>query len=193
MDDVLNRSGHVGQIRPAQSASDTSRDLRRRLATRWKLLRQWLYIHARRLAHTVHGMTAGSPLAGPVSFLAVSAALGVALTITTLYSSSYAVSVNGEQIGVVADQSVVTSAIAQVERQGSRILGTDYQVEGQIEYQFALTLKSQLDSQRSIENYFYEQLDEVSAALRKYQVTVNGVAVGTMEDKAELEALLEEL
>lgn len=183
MDQVLNRP---------KDGRKTKRSENQKPMT-LKELSRWLYVRARRVAHAVHDMTAEHPSAGPVSFLAVSAALGVALTLTTLYSSSYHVLVDGQDVGVVADQAMVTNAIAQVERQGTRLLGTPYQVDSHVDYQFALTLKSELDDQKTIEHYFYQQLDEASMALRKYQVTVDGVAVGTVEDQEQLNVLLEEL
>lgn len=192
MDDVLNRR-RTGDEKHQLTGEERRKQLRHRAAVNWKLFRHWAYIHSRRLAHAVHDMSADHHRAGPISFLAVSAALGTALTITLLYSSSYTVLVDGQDIGVVADQAVVTNAIAQVERQGSRLLGDDYQVSGELEYQFALTLKTNLSDQKDIENYFYQQLDQVSTELRKYQVTINGVAAGSVEDQKQLEDLLEEL
>ena len=191
MDQVLNRpkDGH----KTKRSGRQPDRRSGDQKPMTLKELGRWLYIRARRLAHEVHDMTAEHPSVGPISFLAVSAALGVALTLTTLYSSSYHVLVDGQEVGVVADQAVVTNAIAQVERQGSRLLGNPYQVSGDVDYRFGLTLKSELDSQKTIEHYFYQQLDEASVELRKYQVNVNGVAVGAVEDQDQLNALLEEL
>ena len=191
MDQVLNRpkDGH----KTKRSGRQPGRRSGDQKPMTLKELGRWLYIRARRLGHEVHDMTAEHPSVGPISFLAVSAALGVALTLTTLYSSSYHVLVDGQEVGVVADQAVVTNAIAQVERQGTRLLGNPYQVSGDVDYRFGLTLKSELDSQKTIEHYFYQQLDEASVELRKYQVTVNGVAVGAVEDQDQLDALLEEL
>ena len=191
MDQVLNRpkDGH----KTKRSGRQPDRRSGDQKPMTLKELGRWLYIRARRLAHEVHDMTAEHPSVGPISFLAGSAALGVALTLTTLYSSSYHVLVDGQEVGVVADQAVVTNAIAQVERQGSRLLGNPYQVSGDVDYRFGLTLKSELDSQKTIEHYFYQQLDEASVELRKYQVNVNGVAVGAVEDQDQLNALLEEL
>lgn len=193
MDEVLNRRRRAGDEKQELTREERWKRFRRQAAANWRLLHHWTYIHSRRLAHSVHDMSAEHRSAGPISFLAVSGALGLALVITTLYSSSYTVLVDGEAVGVVADQGVVTNAIAQVERQGSRLLGYDYQVDSEVEYQFALTLKTDLDGQKTIEDYFYQRLDEVSAELRKYQVSINGAAVGTVEDKRQLEALLEEL
>ena len=123
----------------------------------------------------------------------VSAALGVALTLTTLYAPSYAVTVDGEQVGVVSDREVVDQAIADVEAQGSSLLGYDYQVQGDIGYQFALTLKTDLSSQNQIEDYFYSQLNDVSVTLRKCQVVVDGQTVGVVKDETALRDMLDQL
>lgn len=86
-----------------------------RLKGQWKVFREWSRIHGRRAAHLIHNAAAGNRATGPISFLAGSAALAVALTLTALYSPSYAVTVDGEQVGVVADQEVVAKAIQAVE------------------------------------------------------------------------------
>ena len=144
--------------------------------------REWTRIHTRRWAHLLHGAAAENRAVGPVTFLLLSGVVGATLTLTTLYSTSYAVTVDGEPVGVVADQSVVDRAIQTVEAQGTRLLGYDYQVDGQVDYDFALTLKSELSDQRAIQNYFYEQLNEVSDQVKSYEVTVDGRSVGVVKD-----------
>ena len=171
-----------------------ARQQRGRLAgQRRRLARDWARIHLRRMAHRTHGSLAIHQAVGPVSFLVVSAALGVALTLTTLYAPSYAVTVDGAPVGVVADRDVVDRAIADVEEQGSSLLGYDYQVQGAIGYQFALTLKTDLNSQNQIEDYFYSQLNDVSVHLRKCEVVVDGQAVGVVKDETALRDMLDNL
>ena len=104
-----------------------------------------------------------------------------------------AVTVDGEQVGVVSDREVVDQAIADVEAQGSSLLGYDYQVQGDIGYQFALTLKTDLSSQNQIEDYFYSQLNDVSVTLRKCQVVVDGQTVGVVKDETALRDMLDQL
>ena len=154
---------------------------------------EWARIHFRRWVHVLHSESGGRWTVGPASFLGVSAALGLALTITTLYSSSYAVTVDGEKVGVVADQDIVSAAIQEVEAEGSSLLGYDYQVEGDIDYQFTLTLKTELDGEKEIENYFYDQLNSVSDHLRKYQVSVDGEVIGVVKDEAALNEMLDQM
>ena len=165
---------------------------KKKLTVYYKAGREWSRIHFRRWTHLFHGAAAGNRAVGPISFLLVSAALGTALTLTTLYSTSYAVVVNGQQVGIVADQSVVDHAIATVESQGSKLLGYDYQVDAEVDYEFTLTLKSDLSDERSIQNYFYEQLNEVSDELRAYEVNVNGRAIGVVRDNNALNDMLDD-
>ena len=100
---------------------------------------------------------------------------------------------DGDTLGVVSDQAVVADAVAQVERRGTEILGHDYQVEGQIGYDFTLSLRSELTQPDQVENYFLEQLSQVADGLRRYQVSVNGVAVGSVEEMGALESVLDQL
>lgn len=164
-----------------------------RLKGQWKVFREWSRIHGRRAAHLIHNAAAGNRATGPISFLAGSAALAVALTLTALYSPSYAVTVDGEQVGVVADQEVVAQAIQAVEKAGTNILGYDYQVEGDIQYQFEVSLRSDLSQQSDIQDYFFTQLDEVSGELRMYQVSVDGATVGVIKNEEDLNQLLDNM
>ena len=156
-----------------------------------KALREWRRIHGRRIVHHLHNAVAGNRAAGPVTFLAGSAAMAVALTITTLYSLSYAVTMDGELVGVVADADLVQQAIETVEARGTSLLGHDYQVEGELDYEFALTLRSNLSAEEDIQSYFYQQLDSVSGELRNYQIAVDGQVVGTVKDEDSLSQLLD--
>ena len=152
---------------------------------------EWSRIHLRRWTHLFHGTADGNLAIGPVSFLLAAGALGSALTLTTLYSTSYAVIVDGQEVGVVADQDVVNQAIQTVELQGSQLLGYSYQVDGDIDYNFTLTLKSDLSPEREIRDYFYGQLNEISGQLRAYEVVVDGRVIGTVRDKDDLNAMLD--
>lgn len=172
--------------RPTKESVGRKRDWKRR-AARWKAMSR---IHLRRWAYLIHGAAAGTRTIGPISFLAISTALGVSLTLTTLYSTSYAVTMDGETVGVVADQSVVEAAIQTVEQEGSALLGYDFQVEGDLEYQFALTLKSDLSGEEDIETYFYGKLNQVSDHLRQYQVSVDGQLMGVVKDRDALNSML---
>ena len=76
-----------------------------------KAFREWRRIYGRRFVHTLHNAVAGSRFTGPATFLVGSAALAVALTLTTLYSPSYRVTLDGEPVGVVADASFLLEEV----------------------------------------------------------------------------------
>ena len=191
---VAGREQEKAPVKPP-AASGAAEPAASDWRTEWILyakgMREWTRIHFRRWAHLFHGAAAGTLAVGPVSFLLVAGALGAALTLTTLYSTSYAVFVDGQEVGVVADQSVVDHAIQIVETRGSQLLGYDYQVEGNVDYSFALTLKSDLSQEQDISNYFYGQLNELSDQLRAYQVVLSGRVVGTVKDESALNAMLD--
>ena len=185
-------SGDEGPHQKKKNGPDWA-ELRRWGAVEWKNLKEWSRIHFRRAAHIAHGALAIHQTVGPISFLGISAALGVALTLTTLYTTSYAVTLDGDPVGVVADQSVVDQAIREVEQEGTSLLGYDYQVEGDLDYKFALTLKTDLTQEDEIEDYFYQQLNQVSDHLKKCEVLVDGQAIGVVKDEDALNDMLEEL
>ena len=193
MEDILGRPERPELHRRARRGSAGDKLTREELARRWKLAEERGLIWLRRLRHVTHNIFAGHRLSAPVSFLAVSAALGLALTVTTLYTPSYAVFVDGEQVGVVADQSEVDAAVAAVEEEGTTLLGYDYSVDSDISYEFALTLRSDLTEQGDLQDVFYQDLAQVSDQLRKYEVVLNGESVGVVSDQEALEALLDEL
>ena len=94
MDEVLHKP--AGR-RPRQSdgrelsAQEQLGLLARRVVTDWKHFYQWARFHGRRVIHTVHDLAGGNRATGPVTFLAVSGALGLALTVSTLYAPAYTV------------------------------------------------------------------------------------------------------
>ena len=151
-------------------------------------------IQTRRVVLRCHEALAGRRYAGPTSFLSVSAAVGLILTVTTLYTTSYAVFVDGENVGAVADQSTVEAAVSSVEAMGSRMLGYEYTVDNDISYRFALTLRSELDGEDVFENYFSTKMDDAEEdGLRLYAVALDGKRLGVIESKVEFNNLLQEI
>ena len=162
-------------------------------AQRWEHTCEWLRVSLRRWVCVFHDAATERRAMHPLSFLGLSAVLGTALTVGVLYSSSYAVTVDGQDVGVVADQSVVDDAIENVEQQGRALLGDGYEVSGDVDYRFRLSLKTDLSGEEEIEDYFYGQLSELSDELRKYEVVISGRPMGVVEDEAAFRTMLEDL
>lgn len=192
---------------PATKSKKSKKTKKEKSANQKQTMREFsvssrrLFRHYKRLVRTYlrrwtflfHAAAGGTRAIGPISFLLVAGTMGVALTLTTLYSTSYAVTVDGKMVGIIEDQSVLENAIATVEAQGSEMLGTEYEVDSEIDCSFTLTLKSDLSKQPDLENYFFSQLDEVSSNLRKYEVKVDGRSMGVVKDDKALNQMLEDL
>ncbi len=179
------------EIRPVDGLSEQAVQQGGKWRGRLREGKEWARVRLRRWADRVREASAEGREAGPFIFLCVSSAVGIALLLTTMYSTSYAVRVDGQELGVVADRSVVTDAIREVEEAGSALLGRPYQVEGQPEYQFALTRRTELTGRREIEDFFYGRLDEVSGQLRKFELKLDGRSIGVLQDKDDLIEMLD--
>ncbi len=147
----------------------------------------------RRVSSKTQLLLAGYHTTGPLTFLATSFALGAAMIVTTLYTLSYTVNIDGVDMAVVENQEVVLQAVSQVEQQGEEIFGQKYQVNNQIIYQFGMNLKSELSDSSGIEYYLYSQLDELGQALSRYAVMLNGKILGILEEPSQLDGILEEI
>ena len=138
-----------------------------------------------RRVDAVRGMFRAFP---PVAFLAIAAAVGVASVVTTTYTPSYRVSIDGQPIGIVASQQSFEAAVERVEARATTILGYSYELEGDITYEFALTKRGEIPSASTLEPALFDRIGDV---MKNYVLLVNGQVVGASDDRANLENLLE--
>ena len=143
-----------------------------------------------RVYHRVWSATAGKPKMAPLPFLALSAVVGLAAVVTTLYTPAYVVTVDGVDVGIVRDQAVFTSAADRVESRASEILGYDYQLDHTVTYSAALVDQDDLTPAADLENYLFDRIDAIA---QNYVLTVDGQFVGAAADRAALDGLLETL
>ena len=155
-------------------------------AARGRVLRR----QGTRVYHRFCSATAGKPKMAPLPFLAISAVIGLATVLGTLYTPAYVVTVDGADVGVVRDQAVFTQAVERVEARASEILGYDYTLDHTVTYSSALVERDELTSAADMENYLFEQID---AIMKSYVLTVDGQFVGAATDRSTLDALLEGL
>lgn len=140
------------------------------------------YRTAAALAHT-------APMA-PLPFLAAMAVVGIAVITTTMYTPAYVVTVDGETLGMVRNEQVFPRVQAQVEARVSDILGEEYHIDHEVDYEFALTQQTELTNEAELEAYLFNGVDAVS---ENYVFTVDGQVMGAAADRAEFDALLEEI
>lgn len=109
------------------------------------------------------------------------------LIIQSFYVPAYAIKVNGENIGIVADTELYESAVDYVETQATEILGKEYKLDENTEFSLTLTAKDELASVNELKTSLLRQVDELK---KNYVLTVNGETIGASEDKAVLQDLL---
>ncbi|MFI3253081.1 MAG: M23 family metallopeptidase [Eubacteriales bacterium] len=165
----------------------------RRVRARLGGVRRFLHFHLRRIFSKTQLVLHGYHSTGPLTFLITASSIGLALVLSTLYTTSYVVTIDGVEMGVVENHQVVSRAIAQVEAQGKSILGEDYTVNNQVSYQFGLHLYSQLTDSSGIEHYLYSQLDDLGAHLLRYEVRLEGKSLGIIEKEEDLSQILDSI
>ncbi len=140
------------------------------------------------LLHSVEARPGVLRFLAPVVFLAASAAVGAALVLTTVYTPSYQVTVDGITLGAVKEPAVYEEAVSRVEARASRILGYGYTVEHDVSYQFAYTEKDALTPEAKIETYLFDRVGEV---MKSYVLRVNGTFIGAAVEESGLTAMLD--
>ncbi|MFI3249556.1 MAG: M23 family metallopeptidase [Eubacteriales bacterium] len=165
----------------------------RRLLARVTTLRRKIHFYARRIFSKSQHFSAGYHTTGPISYLVTSLMIGLALVLSSLYSTGYTVSIDGTRMAVVDQLEVVLSAIDEVEDQGSVILNREYTIPNKVEYQFGLTLKSELSDSGEIAHYLYSQLDDLGSALQRFLVEVDGKSIGILLDMETVDSVLDKI
>lgn len=143
-----------------------------------------------RVYHRAVSASAGKRKMAPLPFLALAAVIGVAVVTSVMYTPAYVVTVDGVNVGIVRDPQVFEQSEQRVEARASEILGYDYQLGHDVQYEFALTQRESLSPSADFDTYLFDQIGEV---MRSYVLTVDGKFVGAATDRTTLDALLEEL
>lgn len=124
----------------------------------------------------------------PITFLAIATVVGVASVVTTSYTPSYRVSIDGQPIGIVASQQAFQSAVQRVEARATTILGYTYHLEGDVTYEFALTKRGGIPSASTLEPALFDRIGDV---MKSYVLLVDGQVVGASDNRDDLEELLD--
>lgn len=126
----------------------------------------------------------------PGLFLLVAALLCTVTITATVFDTGYAVTVDGETLGVLHSVEEYERAVASVEARASRILGYDYEVVCEASFEKILNGRDEFVTAGSIEGFLFGHVGEIVAG---YDLMVSGEVIGSADDKAALEALLDEI
>lgn len=133
-------------------------------------------IHRQRLV--LHVLDNQHTLSGILTYWAIALIIGVPLLISTVYTPSYLVEVNGVSAGVVKSKAAFEQLVEQVERTAGRILGEEYTFDGAITYTRALSRPEDFSSTQDIKASLMGQIGEVMMC---YLLTVDGTVVGVSD------------
>ena len=143
------------------------------------------------LQHWLDAATAGERrLISPLNFFAAAAVIGLVAIVTTVYTPAYVVSQDGVVLGMVSDPQVFEETVDRVEARATDILGYDYTLKSTASYDFALTEPENITPAVQFETYLFDQVGEV---MKNYVLTVDGQFIGAAQDRAALDAVLDQI
>jgi len=145
--------------------------------------------HASRVVHRTEDVLSKVKLSR-AGFLVTAALIGLFFVLTTIYSPSYVVSLDGADLGIVHEKADFTGAVDRVEEMAAGILGHDYTMDLNVEYTFRLSQKDEFTPAAAVETVLLDQIGEV---MKSYVLSVNGAVIGSVADRAVLDGVLEEI
>ena len=140
-------------------------------------------------AHKGQTFIRENPL-NPALFILAAAVLCAATITATVFDFGYTVSVDGETLGVVHSVEEYERAVASVEARASRILNQEYTVSAEADFGLVLNDRDEFITAGAIEGYLFSHVGEIVAG---YDLVVAGEVIGSADDKAALEALLDQI
>lgn len=130
------------------------------------------------------------PLRSALPFLALSLCVGALAVILALYTPCYTLSIDGTQVGPVRSHKMVAQTAQQVEGQVSYLLGKEYHLNVQMDYQLTIAAKDDLLSYSRLSDELYGTVPDIKEA---YVLTVDGVNVGAAETQQVLNQVLSDM
>ena len=129
----------------------------------------------------------------PVSPLLYVTVLAVAIgyiVFNDMYTQAYVVSVDGQELGVVASAEEVDAMVNSLETRVASILGEDYHYDAEITVTAAYTPAGSFSDTGAMEDSLF---NEVGALMEACAISVNGVEYGYAASEADMRALLDRI
>ena len=138
------------------------------------------------LAHKAMGRVKRHPVS-PLLYVAVLAVIIGTISFNGMYSQAYVLTVDGVEIGVLADEAEVEAIVANVETRAASILGENYDYGANIEITPAITASGDFSDVTEVENTMFAG---VGALVEAYAISVDGVELGYAPTMEDMQALL---
>jgi len=123
----------------------------------------------------------------PLLYVAVVAVASGVFLFRTTYIKAYAVSVDGVEVALVADEADMENALTNVENRVARVVG-EYEYPAEVTYTPVYSTAGELTDTKAIEDYLYEN---AGAIMDGFVLTVAGQEIGVGSSEADLQAQLD--
>lgn len=124
----------------------------------------------------------------PLLYVAVLAVAVGAIGFNRMYTQAYVLTVDGVELGMLADEAQVEAIVNNVETRAASILGEDYDYEGTIEITPAIAAAGDFSDAAEVEDTMFAG---VGALVEACAVSVDGVELGYAPTREEMQALLD--
>lgn len=126
----------------------------------------------------------------PLLYLAVLAVAIGAVVFDGMYSRAYVLEVDGQQVGVIADEAELDTIVSDVEARVADILGEEYDYDAEITLTPAFAAAGEVSDTEEVAATLF---DNVGALMDAYAISIDGYEIGYAGTQAELERMLEEI
>lgn len=110
------------------------------------------------------------------------------VTFNGMYTKAYVLTVDGQELGMVASQGDVESMVANVENRASSVLGESYSYGGDIQLTPAITTADGIGDTHEMEDTMFAN---AGALIKACAITVNGELMGYAPSAAAMEYVLD--
>lgn len=118
-------------------------------------------------------------------------AVGIgALAFNGVYSRAYVLNVDGEELGVIANEEELDAIVSKVETRVADILGEEYDYDVEITLTPAYTTAGEVSDTNEVEDNLFHT---VGALVDAYAISVDGYELGYALSREELETMLEQI
>jgi len=123
----------------------------------------------------------------PLLYVAVIAIASGVFLFRSTYIQAYAVSLDGVEVALVADEADMEQALSNVEKRVAQVVG-EYEYPAVVTYTPVYSSAGELTDVQAIEDYLYEA---AGAVMDGYVLTVGGQEIGAGGSEADLQAQLD--
>lgn len=124
------------------------------------------------------------------SFASLALALVLTLTAGLLYTPAYAVSMDGEQLGVVSDTETAQRAVESAQAEVENAIGVSSTIVDDVSIGWTMAGKNDLVSEEELTERLLEQVEEIREG---YVLSVGGQKVGFASDRETLDSILDKI